>query len=122
MDTPIGPNFEWTSDCVEWLTLALLQLNWSYRDLDDALGYGLSRGSYTRQVLECGRVPSPNYRRALVRWWNRLPQRKPAANLLQRIQAAVVPWLRAREGQPQPQRTYTRRQAHIIRSRRHASQ
>jgi hypothetical protein len=118
---PIGPDFVWTADCIEWLAATLRQLNWSYVDLDDALGFGPSRGSYTRQVLECGRAPSMRYRIALERWWNRNPQRKFSPTLLLQIQAVAVPWLRAREGQPVTKRTYTRRQARLIRRQHHAS-
>lgn len=113
---PGTPNFVWTSDCVAWLTETLLRLNWTYRDLDEALGYGLSRGSYTRQICERGRVPSLEYKRKLIRWWSRKPQPKPPANLLQQIQAVAVPWLRAREGQL-VERVYTRRQARIVKWR-----
>jgi len=114
------PNFEtWTADNVAWLERRLLDLGWSPRDLDIALGFTASRGAYTIMVLRHGRVPSRRYLRALAHWNASNPR---PANLLQLIQAAAVPWLRAREGQPAPNRTYSRRQAHIIRSRRHASQ
>jgi hypothetical protein len=112
----IPSNYVWTSECVEWLTEALLRLNWSYRDLDEALGYGLSRGSYTRQVCETGKVPSLEYKRRLVRWWNKQPQPKVPATLFQHIQLTVVPWLRAREGQLSNQ-TFSRRQAHMAAQR-----
>ena len=115
MDTTT-PNFVWTSDCVAWLTDALLQLNWTYRDLDDALGYGPSRGSYSRQVCEAGRVPSLTYRQRLMRWWNSKPQANPPVHLFLQIQTVAVPWLRTREGQATI-RTYTRRQARIARKR-----
>lgn len=113
----ITPNFVWTSDCAAWLTDALLRLNWSYRDLDEALGYGLSRGSYSRQVCQCGRMPSLEYKQRLMRWWNSKPQAKPPANLLSQIQAVAVPWLAARQGQHVVNRTYTRRQARVARKR-----
>jgi hypothetical protein len=117
---PTTPIFIWTSDCTNWLTDTLLRLNWTYRDLDCALGYSLSRGSYSRQVCQCGRLPSVEYRRRLIRWWARGPQPKPPPTLLQQIQTVAVPWLRAREGQP-VQRTYSRRRARIARRQHHAS-
>lgn len=113
---PTTPNYVWTSDCVAWLTDALLRLNWSYIDLDEALGYGASRGSYTRQVCESGRVPSLEYRLRLMRWWNKNPQIRPPKNLLLNIQTVAVPWLREREGQSQV-RIYTRRRASIAAKR-----
>lgn len=114
------PTYQWTSDCVAWLTEALLRLNMTYRDLDDALGYGPSRGSYTRQICERGRVPSLTYQRRLRRWWAGNPQPRPPANLLQQIQAVAVPWLRAREGQTgnaPARQPYTRRQAKMAKRR-----
>jgi len=114
---PTTPNFAWTSDCVAWLTEALLQLNWTYHDLDEALGYGASRGSYTRQICEAGRVPSREYQRRLMRWWNNKPQAKAPANLLHQIQTVVVPWLRAREGQMSANQSYTRRRARMAAKR-----
>jgi hypothetical protein len=109
------PNFDtWTSDNVNWLIQRLYDLNWSYRDLDEALGYRASRGAYTYLVCERNRVPSSNYRRRLIRWWARGPQPKPPPTLLQQIQTVAVPWLRAREGQP-VQRAYSRRRARVAR-------
>ena len=114
------PNFDiWDADSVIWLESRLSDLGWTPRDLDIALGYTKSRGAYTTMILRHGQQPSRRYRRALAHWAASNPR---PANLLQLIQAAAVPWLRAREGQPAPNRTYSRRQAHIIRSRRHASQ
>lgn len=114
------PNFDtWTADTVAWLERRLMDLGWTPRDLDIALGFTKSRGAYTIMVLRHGRIPSRRYRRALAHWDSSNPR---PADLLQRIQAVAVPWLRAREGQPVPLRTYTRRQARIIRSQHHASQ
>jgi hypothetical protein len=106
------PNFTvWTSDNVTWLISRLHDLNWSYCDLDIALGFKASRGSYTRQVCECGLVPSVRYRRRLSRWWARGPQRKFDSDLIERIRAVAVPFLRAHEGQYPVARCYSRKQA-----------
>jgi hypothetical protein len=114
MDTT-APNFEtWTSDHVTWLIARLRDLNWSYHDLDTALGFPNSRGSYTYLVCECGRAPSLKYRRRLSRWWVRGPQRKFDPALIERIRAVAVPFLRAREGHPVA-RCYSRKQARMAR-------
>jgi len=114
---PTTPDFIWTSDSAAWLTEALDRLNWTYHDLDEALGYGASRGSYTRQVCQTDLVPSEKYRRQLLRWWNNKPQAKAPANLLHQIQTVVVPWLRAREGQRSANQSYTRRRASVAAKR-----
>jgi len=109
------PDFEiWTSDNRNWLIERLHDLNWSYQDLDAALGFPNSRGSYTRQVCECDRIPSSKYRRRLSRWWVRGPQRKFDPDLIERIRAVAVPFLRAREGHPVV-RSYSRKQARMAR-------
>ena len=113
---PTTPNFVWTADHPAWLAEALDRLNWSYQDLDQALGYGASRGSYTRQIVACGRVPSVEYQRRLFRWWANKPQPKPRQDFLFRIQTVAVPWLRARQGRRMAQ-CYTRRRAEIARKR-----
>jgi hypothetical protein len=109
---PVTPIFVWTAEHAAWLAEALERLNWTYRDLDDALGYKKSRGSYTRQVCECGLVPGLPYRKRLARWWANNPQPRPAKDLLLKIQTVVVPWLRAREGQPVA-RSYNKQRAKV---------
>ena len=113
---PIPDFRQWNDESARWLAQALDRLNWLYRDLDEALGYGASRGAYTFQVCERGRVPSREYRRRLVRWWSRRPQPKPPAELLEQIRLVAVPWLRQREGQPVARR-YSRRRANVARKR-----
>lgn len=96
--------------------LPLDRLNMTFRDLDESLDYEASRGSYIRQVCECGRLPSKAYRARLARWWAYAPQEKLPAELLDKIRLVAMPWLRAREGHPIQQR-FTKRQAEIARKR-----
>jgi hypothetical protein len=107
---PTTPIFVWTAEHAAWLAEYLESLNWTYRDLDEAMGYAKSRGSYTRQVCEVGLVPGLPYRKRLARWLASNPQPRPAKDLLLKIQTVIVPWLRSRQGQPVA-RSYSKRRA-----------